>query len=199
MFTSQSSILGFFIDYSYYYPLFMAYLWMTGATFFYWRFERPKRGAPDGPPVLEIYPFVAIVVPCHDEGPHINETVSNLLQCNYPNYEIVLVNDGSADETRMVLENLAAQHSKVRVIHLAQNQGKAVALTTAALMTSAEYLACIDADALLDPDAVTWLMSQMIFRRIFFHRRSDQAGPAYLWPGIHCFRCGGLLSKIRAA
>jgi len=148
--------------YAYYYPLFMAYLWMTGAMFFYWRFERTPNGEMAQPPALAEYPLVCMVVPCHNEGSHINETVEWLLKTNYPNYEIVLVNDGSADETRQVLETLVTRSPKVRVIHLAHNQGKAVALTTAALMTTAEYLACIDADALLDPDAINWMMGHLL-------------------------------------
>src|SRR5664279_4079366 len=131
----------------------MAYLWMVGATFYYWRFERPKKGQKAGSPTLAEHPLVCIVVPCHNEGPQIFETVECLLRCDYPNFEILLVNDGSTDKTRQVLEDLATRNPKVRVIHFAQNQGKAVALTTAALITSAEYLACIDGDALLDPYA----------------------------------------------
>ena len=156
------SVVDLLTAISYYYPLFMSYLWITGATFFYWRFERTGKGGSRTPPLLPEYPLVCIVVPCHNEGPRINETVEYLLACRYPNFEILLVDDGSSDTTRQVLESLAAGSTKVRVIHLAHNQGKAVALTTAALMTAAEYLACIDADALLDPDAVTWMMSQML-------------------------------------
>ncbi len=148
--------------FSYYYPLFMAYLWIAGAVFYYWRFERPRAGAPGGPPLLGAYPLVCVVVPCHNEGPQINETVACLLTSRYPNFEVVLVDDGSGDDTRQVLESLASRHARVRVIHLARNQGKAVALNTAALMTSAEYLACIDADALLDPDAIAWMMGHLL-------------------------------------
>jgi biofilm PGA synthesis N-glycosyltransferase PgaC len=156
------SLVDVLRGYSYYYPLFMAYLWITGAMFYYWRFERPEKGGKRGPPPLAEHPLVCIVVPCHNEGALINETVEYLLDCRYPNFEILLVNDGSADETRQVLDALAGRDAKVRVIHLAHNQGKAVALTTAALMTRAEYLACIDADALLDPDAVTWMMNHLL-------------------------------------
>jgi poly-beta-1,6-N-acetyl-D-glucosamine synthase len=155
-------IVDFLTDFSYYYPLFMAYLWMTGAIFYYWRFERPKKGQPLGPPLLSEHPLVCIVVPCHNEGPQVSETVEYLLANKYPNFEILMVNDGSADETRNILDGLAAENSKVRVIHLAKNQGKAVAMTTAALMTSAEYLTCIDADALLDPEAINWMMWHML-------------------------------------
>jgi biofilm PGA synthesis N-glycosyltransferase PgaC len=160
-----TSPVEFFSAYSFYYPLFMAYLWMTGAVFYYFRYERPPKshralpaGTPETPPALVAYPLVTFVVPCHNEGRDVEATVENLLASTYPAFDILLVNDGSGDETRQILEALAAQHPKVRVIHCARNQGKAVALTTAAMMTPAQYLCCIDADALLDPAALSWMM-----------------------------------------
>jgi biofilm PGA synthesis N-glycosyltransferase PgaC len=149
--------------FAFYYPLFMAYLWLTGAVFFYYRFERTQKGKPDTPPVLQEYPMVTVIVPCYNEGKVVYETVEYLLASTYPNFDILLVDDGSVDDTPAVLEALAAQHPKVRTIHFAQNQGKAVALNTATLMTSAEFVACIDADGLLDPDALTWMMAHMVY------------------------------------
>ncbi len=156
------SLMDFMLGYSYYYPLFMSYLWMTGAVFYYYRFERPVNRLGSGTPVLPEYPLVCVVVPCHNEGPTIRDTVNYLLEGTYPNYEVILVNDGSADDTRRILDELAAANPKVRVIHFAHNQGKSVALTTAALMTSAEYLTCIDADALLSPGAIEWMMTHLL-------------------------------------
>jgi biofilm PGA synthesis N-glycosyltransferase PgaC len=161
-----TSPLEFALAYSYYYPLFMAYLWMTGAVFYYLRYERPPRGhrdlsgkQPELPPPPAWHPQVTIVVPCHNEGRDIEDTVTYLLASTWPDFDILLVNDGSGDETRQILDGLAARHPKIRVIHCASNQGKAVALRTASLLTSAQYLCCIDADALLDPQALTWLMA----------------------------------------
>ena len=162
--------LHVFMGFTFYYPLFMAYLWMIGAVFYFIRYERaPKglpRGVPESPPPLAEYPQVSIIVPCHNEGRDIGDTVAYLLASTYPNFDILLVNDGSGDETREILEALAEQHAKIRVIHLAHNQGKAVALTTASLMTPAQYLCCIDADALLDPEALTWLMAHFRSPRV---------------------------------
>jgi len=160
-----TSPIEFFSAYSFYYPLFMAYLWMIGAVFYYFRYERPPkshRDLPDGgletPPPLDEHPLVSIIVPCHNEGRDIEDTVDYLLASTWPNFDILLIDDGSGDETREILERLAALHANVRVIFCARNQGKAVALTTASLMTPAQYLCCIDADALLDPEALSWLM-----------------------------------------
>jgi biofilm PGA synthesis N-glycosyltransferase PgaC len=113
-----------------------------------------------------LHPLVTIVVPCHNEGRDIEDTVEYLLATTYPNFDILLVNDGSGDETRQILDGLATQHPEVRVIHCAHNQGKAIALTTAALMTPAQYLCCIDADALLDPQALSWLMVHFLNPRV---------------------------------
>jgi biofilm PGA synthesis N-glycosyltransferase PgaC len=168
-----TSPVEFFSAYSYYYPLFMAYLWMVGAVFYYFRYERPPKSHRDlphsgleTPPLLPLHPLVTIVVPCHNEGRDIEDTVEYLLATTYPNFDILLVNDGSGDETRQILDGLAAQHPEVRVIHCARNQGKAIALTTAALMTPAQYLCCIDADALLDPQALSWLMVHFLNPRV---------------------------------
>jgi len=168
-----TSPVEFFSAYSYYYPLFMAYLWMIGAVFYYFRYERPPkshrdlpRDVPETPPPLPEYPLVTIIVPCHNEGRDIEDTVEYLLASTYPNFDILLVNDGSGDETRDILDKLATQFANVRVIHAARNQGKAVALTTASLMTSAQYLCCIDADALLDPEALSWMMVHFLNPRV---------------------------------
>ena len=168
-----TSPVEFFSAYSYYYPLFMAYLWMIGAVFYYFRYERPPKSHRDrpnsgleSPPALAEHPLVTIVVPCHNEGRDIEDTVEYLLASTWPNFDILLVNDGSGDETRQILDDLAARHAKIRVIHCATNQGKAVALSTASLMTPAQYLCCIDADALLDPQALTWLMAHFLNPRV---------------------------------
>jgi biofilm PGA synthesis N-glycosyltransferase PgaC len=165
-----NGVLRFFSAYSFYYPLFMAYLWMVGAVFYYFRFERPPRevrgklkpGQLEPVPVLPEYPLVSIVVPCFNEGRDLRDTVSYLVASHYPNFDIILVNDGSTDDTRAIMEELVAAHPNIRAIHLARNEGKAVALDTAAAMTTAQYLACIDADALLDPDALHWMMAHLL-------------------------------------
>ncbi|MDZ7810189.1 MAG: poly-beta-1,6-N-acetyl-D-glucosamine synthase [Arhodomonas sp.] len=68
------------------------------------------------------------------------------------------MNDGSRDRTGLLLDELATQYPRLRVIHLATNQGKAIALQSGAVAARHEYLICIDGDAMLHPHAVGWLM-----------------------------------------
>jgi biofilm PGA synthesis N-glycosyltransferase PgaC len=144
------------LHFIFYYPLFMSYLWMIGALIFYWK-ER-KEAPFQQPPALAYYPAVAVLVPCFNEGDNAEETLSHALALDYPDFEVIAINDGSSDNTAKVLNRLAEKHERLRVVHLAQNQGKAMALQAGSLLTKAEILLGIDGDALLDKHAATWMV-----------------------------------------
>jgi len=139
------------------YPLFMSWLWMAGSVFHWFRVER-RHSLPGAPPPLSHTPKVALVVPCFNEEDNVEEVVLNLLAHQYPNFEVIAVNDCSRDRTGAILDRLAAEHPRLRVIHHEVNQGKAVGLTTAAQLTDAQFLLGIDGDALLDQRAAQWMV-----------------------------------------
>lgn len=136
----------------FWYPLVMSVIWVGGALLFYIRRERK--------PPLPLYetPFVTIIVPCYNEEETIRETISNLQDLNYPEYEIIAVNDGSSDTTVQVLKECMDQTEKLRIIDLKKNAGKANALYLGLIASRGEYLVCIDADAILDKDALRYLI-----------------------------------------
>jgi len=146
--------------YAYCYPLFMSYLWMVGALYYYFHYERNE--APVNQPPVLAYPPLTVVVPCYNEADNVRETLAHALALDYPEFEVIAVNDGSKDETGAVLNELAAQYPRLRVIHQATNQGKAVGLNTALALSQHEYLLCIDGDALLDRYAAKWLMRHFV-------------------------------------
>lgn len=145
----------------FYYPLYMSLLWMIGAAIFYWRHERGQ-GSYDQPRTLPNTPPVSILIPCFNEGDNALETLSHALRLNYPEFEVIAINDGSRDNTGAVLDRMAAQNSRLRVVHLAQNQGKAMALQAGSLLAKHEFLICIDGDALLDPHAAHWMVRHFV-------------------------------------
>jgi biofilm PGA synthesis N-glycosyltransferase PgaC len=155
--TLWHGLLGFV----YYYPLFMSYLWMIGAIIFYWRYERSENLYYQ-PKVLANTPPVSILIPCYNEGDNAEETLSHALATSYPEFEVIAINDGSKDNTAEVLDRMAAQHPRLRVVHLAQNQGKAMALQAGSLLAKYEILICIDGDALLDKHAAHWMVRHFV-------------------------------------
>lgn len=146
----------------FYYPLLMAYVWMLGGLIYYMRWERKRGHVLVDLPVLSDYPPVSLLVPCYNEGENVRETIEYLLQQQYPNFEIIAINDGSKDNTLEILHELADLHPRLRVINLASNQGKAVGLRTAALLSNSDFLIGIDGDALLAPNATAWIVKHFI-------------------------------------
>ena len=159
MFSQQffSETTGFLLDFSFYYPLFMAYVWMVGAINYYYRFERQsaRMVAPDG---INYEPPVSVLIPMHNEEANAEETVLYALALDYPDFEVIAINDGSTDRTGAILDQLSDVHPKLRVLHQAENQGKAIGLEMATLIAKHEYVICIDGDAILDPTAAKWMM-----------------------------------------
>jgi len=143
------------------YPFVMAWYWMAGGLLYRWFRERHEP-MPDDPPALPEYPLVSILVPCHNEQDQALETFAALAHIEYPEYEILAINDGSRDRTAEILDGLAARIPQLRVVHLKRNQGKAKALNVGAMLARGEFLVCIDGDALLDPFALTWFVRRML-------------------------------------
>ncbi|HXH04094.1 MAG TPA: poly-beta-1,6-N-acetyl-D-glucosamine synthase [Candidatus Competibacteraceae bacterium] len=150
-------LIGLLHDFAFLYPLLMSYVWMAGGTYYYFHYERRDRALLGSVPVIRDR-GVSIVIPCYNEEDNVRETVHYACQQNYPLFEVIAVNDGSCDATGAILDELLERYPQLRVIHLQENQGKAVALTTGAQLARYEYLVCIDGDAILDPNACAWLM-----------------------------------------
>ena len=90
----------------------------------------------------------AIVLPCFNEQDAIRETIEHLLQTlvSRRDFEIVVVNDGSTDNSGQILNDLVAECPQVRAIHHGRNRGYGAALKTGIRASRAELIAITDAD-----------------------------------------------------
>ncbi len=149
--------LSLFFGFAFYYPATMSVVWMCGGLYYFLRRERhePPRHQP---PEMKEYPFATLLVPCHNEGPNCEDTISALAAQIYPDFEIIAINDGSTDDTAEHLNRLTERFPRLRVIHLSRNLGKANALRMGTLAARGEYLICVDGDAMLDPWATRWMV-----------------------------------------
>jgi biofilm PGA synthesis N-glycosyltransferase PgaC len=153
---------GILLDFVFFYPLFMAYVWIAGGLHFHFRWERRAPGPDAFPSLPDASPLVSVIVPCFNEAGNVAETVAGIAAQSYPNFEIIAVNDGSRDRTGVMLERLAETEPRLRVVHHAANQGKAMALRTGALAARGEFLVCVDGDAVLHTNAVAHLVAPML-------------------------------------
>jgi cellulose synthase/poly-beta-1,6-N-acetylglucosamine synthase-like glycosyltransferase len=102
-------------------------------------------------------PRVSIIVPAYNEELNAVSSVRDLLQTDYPNFNIIFVDDGSSDSTFSRVSK-AFQDDKRVIVFRKSNGGKASALNFGIERSNAEFIVCIDADTNLLPDAVSLLM-----------------------------------------
>lgn len=103
------------------------------------------------------FPKVSIIVPAYNEEINAVKTINNLLLQDYPNFDIVFIDDGSKDKTYQMILDTFSTNSKVN-INTKPNGGKASALNYGINLTQNDYVVCIDADTQLKTDALTQLM-----------------------------------------
>lgn len=102
-------------------------------------------------------PLVTVLIPAHNEEEVIVETVQSALDADYANLQIVVVNDGSTDNTEDLLDKHFSSNDRVKIIHQA-NRGKPGALARALTEALGEIVVTIDADTAIEPDAVSKLV-----------------------------------------
>ena len=148
--------LEILFGFAFFYPFCMAWLWMIGGLWFFFKREYSKQELPK-----PSQHGCSIIIPCFNEEAQVHQTIKYALQTQYPEFEVIAVNDGSSDKTAEILNKLEQKYDRLRVVHLATNQGKAIALRSGALVSKYEYLVCIDGDALLHPHAALWMMEHL--------------------------------------
>jgi len=103
-------------------------------------------------PERNFFPLVSILVPCYNEGAVVQGSIRSLLKLDYPRYEIIVIDDGSRDDTCAKARVFEGVHgnAQVRVIRK-QNAGKAIALNTGIAAARGEFVLCMDGDSALHP------------------------------------------------
>jgi len=99
-------------------------------------------------------PSVAVIIPCWNESETIAGTCESVLALDYPKekLEVILVDDGSTDDTATIMERFAS-HPQVKIIKK-ENGGKHTALNVGIASTQADIVGCLDADSFVEPDAL---------------------------------------------
>ena len=113
-------------------------------------------------------PLVSVIIPSYNCGKYIDEAVSGVLNQTYPNVEVIVIDDGSTDNT---LDILSKYRNEIKVISQ-PNQGVAKARNTGISAAAGKYIATLDADDrwLEKPSLPGWLF---IFRNIFGRRNRE--------------------------
>lgn len=105
-------------------------------------------------------PLVSIIIPVYNAGDLLQNCLHSVLQQTYQNWEVILVNDGSTDNTIENASRLIASDSRIRLIHQ-DNQGAATARNLAIEHSKGEYFFFLDSDDTLSEDTISYMLQLM--------------------------------------
>lgn len=111
----------------------------------------------------ENLPAVSVIIAARNEADNLLENLPFVLNQDYPNFEVVVVNDGSQDETQRVLEKFQEEHKQLKIVMRPHNEihdaGKKLAITLGVKGATNERLLFTDADC--KPVSKNWIRSMM--------------------------------------
>lgn len=131
------------------------------------RLPRVERFAPMAKPVC---PRISIIFAARDEAEKLPAALATLLALDYPDYEVIAVDDRSADATGRILDDFAAQDSRLRVLHIKDLPpgwlGKPHALDQGYALATGSWLVFTDADVHFEPDLLGRVMTLATTQKI---------------------------------
>lgn len=101
-------------------------------------------------------PLISIIVPTYNVEKYIRTCIESILAQTYRNVEVIIVNDGSTDQSLAVISDLICSHHNVKVINQ-KNQGLSVARNTGIDVATGKYIIFVDSDDKIMPDFVSSL------------------------------------------
>lgn len=146
------------------YPVLSALVWITTGLHFYLRREREAEGH-RAPPRLRRYPPVSVLIPAYCEEKVLAETLRSATAIDYPDYEVVVVDDASTDGTVEVTRPFV-ESGRVRLVAKQVNEGKAMAMNDALPCLRGEIVLVMDADASPDPQILRWMVPHFESARV---------------------------------
>ena len=105
-------------------------------------------------------PLVSVIIPCFNQGQYLPDAISSILFQTYRNFEIVLVDDGSTDQTWEV----ASRYENVRYVYQ-ENRGLAAARNAGTRESAGSFLVYLDADDVLTPNALEIGVNDLLSHR----------------------------------
>lgn len=127
-----------------------------------------------------MYDLISIITPTYNCGKFIEETIESVIIQTYQNWEMIIVDDCSTDNTKEIVEKYIRQDNRIKYHLLKENSGAAVARTKAMELASGSYMAFLDSDDLWTEDKLERQLSFMKNNGYYFtctaYEQIDEAG-----------------------
>lgn len=99
-------------------------------------------------------PGCSVLIPVYNESRHIYETVQSIMASDYKNFEVIIIDDGSTDDSRYWIEKAKNEFDNIKTYYCEKNGGKKHALAKGFELAENEIFVTIDSDSIIAPDAM---------------------------------------------
>lgn len=97
--------------------------------------------------------YVTVVMPCYNNGKYVAKAIESVQKQTYTNWELIIVNDGSTDDSEKTINSYAKDDDRIHYISQ-ENQGVSIARNAGAKAANGEFICFLDADDWLAPNAL---------------------------------------------
>lgn len=137
--------------------LLIAFVYLISLFFItFWLITYFTKGIEEKQNKLENYPKVTIAIPALNEEKSIRGTIESALNLDYPKekLEIIVINDGSTDNTKNIIKTMMKNESRIKLINHKINKGKGESMNEALKAAKGTFFTCLDADSFIKSDAL---------------------------------------------
>ena len=110
-------------------------------------------------------PLISVVVPVYNVQSYVSKCIESILQQTHDNLEIILIDDGSEDESPLICDKYAKEHDNIVVLHQ-RNSGPSKARNSGLDIANGEYIAFVDSDDYIHPIYIEFLLAQMMLSNV---------------------------------
>ncbi|MDD2425860.1 MAG: glycosyltransferase [Bacteroidales bacterium] len=143
-------------------------------------------------------PKVSVIIPAYNTAPYLVEAVDSVLNQTLKNFEVIIVDDGSTDNTLEIIQNYAQKDSRIKYYHQ-KNQGQSVARNLAMSASRGEYIYFMDSDDILVRNALEYCYktaSENGLDLVTFDAESFSESGTYSVSGIKYIREGEIEERV---
>ena len=117
---------------------------------------------------MESQPLVSVIMPCYNMASYISDSIKSVIVQTYPNWELLIVDDASTDETVSIIKDYSQSDSRIRFAIKTQNSGIADTRNQCIQMAQGQFLAFLDADDIWHPEKLEKQLRFMMEKNVGF-------------------------------
>lgn len=122
--------------------------------------------------------LVSIITPTYNSGNYIRETIQSVINQTYKNWEMIIVDDCSSDDTVQIVEDIQKKEPRIKLFKLEKNSGPAITRNKGIEKAIGKYITFLDADDIWFQDFIQNSIETILSTKVYFvfssYKRSDE-------------------------